>query len=56
MSNLTDIEVKAKAEIAKIEDVAVKEWLAIKAKSFSGKTVVIVAAVAFVLGMIVHLV
>lgn len=55
MSNLTDIEAKAHAAIAKIEDASVKEWLAVKAKSFSGKTVLIVVAVAFVAGLLVHL-
>ncbi len=53
---VTDIEAKAKAEIAKIEDASVKEWLTLKAKSFSGKTVLIVAAVAFAAGLLVHLI
>jgi hypothetical protein len=53
--SLTTIEAQAHAEIAKIQDAAVKEWLTVKAKSFSGKTLVITAAVAFVLGLLVHL-
>ncbi len=57
MSSLTDaIQTKAHLEIAKIEDAAVKEWLTVKAKSFSGKTLVITAGIAFVVGLLVHLV
>ena len=56
MSTLTDaIKAKAQAEIAKIEDAAVKEWLIVKSKSFSGKTLLIVAASAFALGLLIHL-
>ena len=52
---ITDIEAKAHAEIAKIEDASVKEWLTLKTSQWSGKTVLIVAAVAFVAGLLVHL-
>lgn len=55
MSNLTDIEVKAKAAIAKLEDSAVKEYLTLKTGAYSGKTVLIVGAVCFALGLLVHL-
>ena len=56
MSNpIPAIEAQAKAEIAKIESVAVKEYLTLKTQAYSGKTVLIVAAVAFALGFLVHL-
>ncbi len=56
MSSLTDsIKAKAQAEIAKIEDAAVKEYLTLKAKSFSGKVLLITAAASFALGLLVHL-
>lgn len=44
---------KALAEISAIEDVAVKDYLTLKAKSFSLTVVAIVAVVAFILGLIV---
>ena len=55
MTLITDIEAKAHAEIAKIEDSAVKEFLTLKTSAWSGKTVLIVALVSFVAGLLVHL-
>lgn len=49
------LKAKATAEIAKIEDAAVAEYLKLKTESFSGKVLAIVAAVAFVAGLLVHL-
>lgn len=47
-----ELKQKALAEISKIEDKAVAEWLAIKTEQFSGKTLVISVLVAFVVGAI----
>lgn len=52
MSNLTDIKSKALSEIVKIEDAAVKEYLLLKAKSYSLTTVTIVGVAAFILGLV----
>ncbi len=52
---MTTDELKAKAhdEIQSIEDAAVREYLLLKAGSYSLKTVLIVAAAAFVLGILI---
>ncbi len=52
MSNLTDIKTKALAEIANIKDVAVADYLKLKTGHFSLTVVAVVAAVAFVLGLV----
>lgn len=52
MSLVDSIKEKAKAEIAKIEDVAVREYLSVKASGVSLKVALIGAGVAFVLGFI----
>ncbi len=53
MSTLTDsLKAKARAEIAKIEDAATREWALAKTSHFSLTVVAVVAAVAFVLGLV----
>ena len=52
MSLVDSIKEKAKAEIVKIEDAAVREYLLLKASGVSLKVALIAAGVAFVLGFI----
>ena len=49
----TALKAKAAAEIAKIEDATVKEYLLLKSKSFSGKVLVVTAILAFILGLVI---
>lgn len=54
MSAVSDaIKAKAQAEIAKIKDESVKEWLLVKTSHFSFTVLWITAAVAFVLGALI---
>ncbi len=53
MSSLTDsLKAKAITEIAKIQDVATRDWLLAKASHYSLTTVAIVGAVALVIGLL----
>ena len=53
--DIKSIEAQAKAEIAKIESVAVKEYLLLKTQAFPAKTVAIIAGAAFVVGVLIGL-
>ncbi len=48
----TSLKAKALAEVAKIQDAAVAEYLKLKTGHYSLTVVAVVAAVAFVLGLV----
>ena len=51
--SLTDIKTQALAEISKLDNAAVAEYLKLKVEQFSGKTLVISVGLALIAGIII---